>query len=184
MVASAEALDALCVRILQAKRVAIDTEFHAERTYTPRLMVVQVALDDEVSVKLEGGQIKVDPRSDSKRARAEWGTSRTLIANLIAGVSKGFERRLEINGVGYRAAVQGKNLQLALGYSHDIVYPIPEGITIATPRPVEIVISGADRQKVGQVAAEIRKHRPPEPYKGKGIKYSDERIFRKEGKKK
>jgi len=97
---------------------------------------------------------------------------------------KGFEQRLEINGVGYRAAVQGKNLQLALGYSHDVIYPIPEGITIATPRPVEIVISGSDRQKVGQVAAEIRDYRPPEPYKGKGIKYSDERIFRKEGKKK
>jgi large subunit ribosomal protein L6 len=135
-------------------------------------------------VALDGGRIKVDPRNETKRARAQWGTSRTLIANLIAGVSKGFERRLEINGVGYRAAVQGKNLQLALGYSHDIVYPIPEGITIATPRPVEIIISGADRQKVGQVAAEIREYRPPEPYKGKGIKYSDERIFRKEGKKK
>jgi large subunit ribosomal protein L6 len=145
---------------------------------------LQVVLHDDVSVKLEGAQIKVDPRAETKRARAQWGTSRTLIANLIAGVSKGFEERLEINGVGYRAAVQGKNLQLALGYSHDIVYPIPEGITIATPRPVEIIISGADRQKVGQVAAEIREYRPPEPYKGKGIKYSDERIFRKEGKKK
>jgi large subunit ribosomal protein L6 len=139
---------------------------------------------DDVAVKLDGGQIKVDPRSETKRARSQWGTSRTLISNLIAGVSKGFERRLEITGVGYRAAVQGKNLNIALGYSHDINYPIPEGITIATPRPVEIVISGADRQKVGQVAAEIREYRPPEPYKGKGIKYSDERIFRKEGKKK
>ena len=145
---------------------------------------LQVVLHDDVSVKLDGGQIKVDPRSESKRARSQWGTSRTLIANLIAGVTKGFEQRLEINGVGYRAAVQGKNLQIALGYSHDIIYPIPEGITIATPRPVEIVISGSDRQKVGQVAAEIREYRPPEPYKGKGIKYSDERIFRKEGKKK
>jgi len=143
-----------------------------------------VAVHDDVSVKLEGGQIKVEPRAETKRARAQWGTSRTLIANLISGVTKGFERRLEINGVGYRAAVQGKNLQIALGYSHDIVYPIPEGITIATPRPVEIVITGSDRQKVGQVAAEIRDYRPPEPYKGKGIKYSDERIFRKEGKKK
>jgi large subunit ribosomal protein L6 len=145
---------------------------------------LQVVLHDDVAVKLEDGRIKVDPRSDSKRARAQWGTSRTLISNLIAGVSKGFEERLEINGVGYRAAVQGKNLQIALGYSHDVVYPIPEGITIATPRPVEIVISGSDRQKVGQVAAEIRDYRPPEPYKGKGIKYSAERIFRKEGKKK
>ena len=145
---------------------------------------LQVVLHDDVAVKLDGGQIKIDPRADTKRARAQWGTSRTLIANLIAGVTKGFEQRLEISGVGYRAAVQGKNLQLALGYSHEIVFPIPEGISIATPRPVEIVISGVDRQKVGQVAAEIREYRPPEPYKGKGIKYVDERIFRKEGKKK
>jgi large subunit ribosomal protein L6 len=145
---------------------------------------LSVALHDDVAVKLEGGQIKVDPRADTKRARAQWGTSRTLVSNLIAGVTKGFEERLEINGVGYRAAVQGKNLQIALGFSHDIVFPIPEGITIATPRPVEIVISGSDRQKVGQVAAEIRGYRPPEPYKGKGIKYAAERIFRKEGKKK
>jgi large subunit ribosomal protein L6 len=145
---------------------------------------LSVVLPDEVSVKLDQGQIKVDPRSETKRARAQWGTSRTLVANLIAGVTKGFEQRLEINGVGYRAAVQGKNLQLALGYSHDVIYPIPEGITIATPKPVEIVITGIDRQKVGQVAAEIREFRPPEPYKGKGVKYATERIFRKEGKKK
>jgi large subunit ribosomal protein L6 len=145
---------------------------------------LSVALHDDVAVKLDGGQIKIDPRFETKRARSQWGTSRTLVSNLIAGVTKGFEQRLEINGVGYRAAVQGKNLQIALGYSHDIVYPIPEGITIATPRPVEIIITGSDRQKVGQVAAEIRDYRPPEPYKGKGIKYSDERIFRKEGKKK
>ena len=145
---------------------------------------LQVVLHDDIAVKLDGGEIKVDPRFETKRARSQWGTSRTLIANLIAGVTKGFEQRLEINGVGYRASVQGKNLQIALGYSHDIVYPIPEGITIATPRPVEIVISGMDRQKVGQVAAEIRDYRPPEPYKGKGIKYAGERIFRKEGKKK
>jgi len=145
---------------------------------------LSVVLPDDVAVKLDRGQIKVDPRAETKRARAQWGTSRTLVANLIAGVTKGFEQRLEINGVGYRAAVQGKNLQLALGYSHEVLYPIPEGITIATPRPVEIVISGSDRQKVGQVAAEIREYRRPEPYKGKGIKYADERIFRKEGKKK
>ncbi|HMK70808.1 MAG TPA: 50S ribosomal protein L6 [Xanthobacteraceae bacterium] len=145
---------------------------------------LEVVLHDDVAVKLEGGRISIDPRSETQRARAQWGTSRTLIANLIAGVSKGFEQRLEINGVGYRASVQGKNLQLALGYSHDVIYPIPEGISIATPRPVEIVISGVDRQKVGQVAAEIRKFRPPEPYKGKGVKYAGEHIFRKEGKKK
>ena len=113
-----------------------------------------------------------------------WGMSRSLLANIVAGVTKGFEKRLEISGVGYRAAVQGKNLQLALGYSHDVVYPIPEGIAIATPRPTEIVVTGIDKQKVGQVAAEIRDFRPPEPYKGKGIKYAGEYIFRKEGKKK
>ena len=114
---------------------------------------LEVVLHDDVSVALDGDRIKIDPRNETKRARAQWGTSRTLIANLIAGVTKGFERRLEINGVGYRAAVQGKNLQLALGYSHDVVFPIPDGITIATPRPIEIVISGIDKQKVGQVAA-------------------------------
>jgi large subunit ribosomal protein L6 len=145
---------------------------------------LSIVLPDDVIVKLDGGQIKVDPRDETKRARSQWGTSRTMIANLIAGVTKGFEQRLEINGVGYRAAMHGKNLQLALGYSHDVIYPIPEGITIATPRPVEIVITGIDRQKVGQVAAEIRDFRPPEPYKGKGVKYAAERIFRKEGKKK
>jgi large subunit ribosomal protein L6 len=145
---------------------------------------LSVVLHDDVAVKLEDGEITVSPRADTKRALSQWGTSRTLVANLVAGVSKGFEERLEISGVGYRAAVQGKNLQLALGYSHDIVYPIPDGITIATPRPVEIVISGSDRQRVGQVAAEIRGYRPPEPYKGKGVKYASERIFRKEGKKK
>ncbi len=145
---------------------------------------LQLDLHPEVTVKMEGGAIKVDPRNQTKRARSLWGTSRTLVANLIIGVTNGFERRLEINGVGYRAAVQGKNLQIALGYSHDVVYPIPQGITIATPKPTEVVISGIERQQVGQVAAEIRSMRPPEPYKGKGVKYADERIFRKEGKKK
>jgi large subunit ribosomal protein L6 len=145
---------------------------------------LQVVLHDDVAVKLESDGVKIDPRTETKIARAQWGTSRTLVANLVAGVTKGFEQRLEITGVGYRASVQGKNLQIALGYSHDIVYPIPDGITIATPRPVEIVISGIDRQKVGQVAAEIRDYRPPEPYKGKGIRYAGEYIFRKEGKKK
>jgi large subunit ribosomal protein L6 len=145
---------------------------------------LSVALHDDVAVKLEDGQIKVDPRFETKRAHSQWGTSRTLISNLISGVTKGFERKLEINGVGYRAAVQGKNLQLALGYSHDVVYPIPEGITIAVPKPTEITITGSDSQRVGQVAAEIRSYRPPEPYKGKGVKYANEFIFRKEGKKK
>jgi large subunit ribosomal protein L6 len=145
---------------------------------------VQVALPEDVLVVMEKGAVKITPRTESKRARAMWGLSRTQVANLIAGVTQGFERRLEINGVGYRAAAQGKTLQLQLGYSHEINYAIPEGITIATPRPVEIVVTGTDRQKVGQVAAEIRGFRPPEPYKGKGVKYAGESIFRKEGKKK
>jgi large subunit ribosomal protein L6 len=145
---------------------------------------LQFVVPDEISVKMESGSIKVDPRSETKRARSMWGTSRTLVSNLMTGVTKGFEDKLEINGVGYRAAVQGKNLQLALGFSHDVVYPIPEGIAIATPKPTEIVITGIDKQKVGQVAAEIRAFRGPEPYKGKGVKYAGEFIFRKEGKKK
>jgi large subunit ribosomal protein L6 len=145
---------------------------------------LQFVVPEEVLVKLEDGNVQVDPRNESKRARSMWGTSRTLVANLVTGVTKGFERKLEITGVGYRAAVQGKNLQLALGYSHDVIYPIPEGIQIATPKPTEITITGIDSQKVGQVAAEIRGFRPPEPYKGKGVKYAGEYIFRKEGKKK
>jgi large subunit ribosomal protein L6 len=145
---------------------------------------LSVVLPDDVSVKLDAGQIKVDPRNETKRARSQWGTSRSLIANLIAGVSKGFEQRLEINGVGYRAAVQGKTLQLALGYSHDVNYPIPAGVTIVTPKPTEITISGIDKRQIGQIAAEIRALRAPEPYKGKGVKYANEFIFRKEGKKK
>jgi large subunit ribosomal protein L6 len=143
-----------------------------------------LVLTDDVTVTMDNGAIKVDPRNETKRARSMWGTSRTLVANLVAGVTKGFEDKLEITGVGYRASVQGKNLQIALGYSHDVIYPIPEGIAIATPRPTEIVITGIDKQKVGQVAAEIRGFRPPEPYKGKGVKYAGEYIFRKEGKKK
>ena len=139
---------------------------------------------DRVSVAMKDDAILVEPRGETKEARAEWGMSRTRIANLMQGVTKGYERRLEITGVGYRAAVQGQKLDLALGYSHDISYRIPAGIKIECPKPTEIVISGIDRQQVGQVAAEIRDYRPPEPYKGKGVKYSDEYIFRKEGKKK
>src|SRR5262245_49944794 len=145
---------------------------------------LQLALHGDVVAKMEKGAIKVDPREETKRARSMWGTSRTLVLNLVTGVTKGFESKLEITGVGYRAAVQGKNLQIQLGYSHDVVYPIPEGISIATPRPTEIVVSGIDKQRVGQVAAEIRAFRPPEPYKGKGVKYVGEFVFRKEGKKK
>jgi large subunit ribosomal protein L6 len=137
-----------------------------------------------ISIKGPKGTLQVDPANDTKRARALWGTTRALLANVVDGVTKGFERRLEITGVGYRASVQGKNLQLLLGYSHEVSYPIPEGIAIATPKPTEIVVTGIDKQKVGQVAAEIRDYRPPEPYKGKGVKYAGEYIFRKEGKKK
>jgi len=145
---------------------------------------LQLVIHDDVVVKMDSGAIKVDPRHETKRARSLWGTSRTLVSNLVEGVTKGFEEKLEITGVGYRAAIQGKNLQLALGFSHDVQYPIPEGISIATPKPTEIVISGIEKQRVGQVAAEIRDYRPPEPYKGKGVKYANEFIFRKEGKKK
>jgi len=145
---------------------------------------LQFVVHDDVTVVLDKGAIKVDPRFETKRARSLYGTARAQIANLVEGVTKGFEKKLEITGVGYRAAVQGKNLQLALGYSHDVLYPIPEGIAIVTPKPTEIVITGNDIQRVGQVAAEIRDFRPPEPYKGKGVKYANEFIFRKEGKKK
>jgi large subunit ribosomal protein L6 len=145
---------------------------------------LEVVLHDDVAPRMEGGGVAIAPRAETKRARAMWGLSRSLVNNLVAGVTKGFERRLEISGVGYRAAVQGKNLQLLLGFSHEIRYAIPDGIAIVTPRPTEIIVTGIDKQKVGQVAAEIRAFRPPEPYKGKGVKYSDEYVFRKEGKKK
>src|ERR1700756_4883225 len=135
---------------------------------------LQFVVHDDVEVKLDKNVVKVNPRVDTNRATALYGTARAQIANLVEGVTKGFEKKLEITGVGYRAAMQGKNLQLALGYSHDVVYAIPEGITI----------TGNDPQRVGQVAAEIRAYRPPEPYKGKGVKYANEFIFRKEGKKK
>jgi large subunit ribosomal protein L6 len=145
---------------------------------------LQFIVHDDVEVKFENGEVKVAPRVKTNRAQAMYGTARAQVANLVDGVTKGFEKKLEITGVGYRAALQGKNLQLALGYSHDVVYPIPEGIAITVPKPTEIVIVGSDSQRVGQVAAEIRSYRPPEPYKGKGVKYADEFIFRKEGKKK
>jgi large subunit ribosomal protein L6 len=145
---------------------------------------LSLVVDDRVLVAMDKGEIKVDPKDESKEARALWGTTRANLNNIVTGVTKGFERKLEITGVGYRAAVQGKNLQLALGYSHDVLYPIPEGIAVATPKPTEILVTGIDKKKVGQVAAEIRAYRPPEPYKGKGVRYADEFIFRKEGKKK
>ena len=139
---------------------------------------------DDVTLTIDGGAVHVQPRGADRRARAMWGTARAQIQNLIGGVTKGFEKKLEINGVGYKAAIAGKNLQLSLGYSHDIIYPIPAGLSIATPKPTEITIAGIDKRQVGQVAAEIRAFRGPEAYKGKGVKYTGESIFRKEGKKK
>ncbi|WP_420347532.1 50S ribosomal protein L6 [Pelagibius sp.] len=139
---------------------------------------------DDVVISQEDGKIWVKPANDGKRARAMWGTVRSRIQNMVIGVSEGFTRNLEINGVGYRAAVQGQSLNLQLGFSHDVAYPIPEGITIKCEKPTSIAVSGADKQKVGQVASEIRSYRPPEPYKGKGVKYAEEVILRKEGKKK
>jgi large subunit ribosomal protein L6 len=141
-------------------------------------------LVEDVIAKLENGEIEVAMREDSKQARAMWGMSRTMVANLVTGVTEGFTKRLEITGVGYRAAVQGQNLQLQLGNSHDIQYPIPQDIQVQCPKPTEVIITGIDKQKVGQVAAEIRRFRPPEPYKGKGVRYAGEFILRKEGKKK
>jgi large subunit ribosomal protein L6 len=149
-----------------------------------KLGVLDFQATDDVAITQEDGKIWVKPANDSKRARAMWGTARSRIQNMVVGVSAGFTRNLEINGVGYRAAVQGKALNLQLGFSHDVAYPIPEGIEIKCEKPTAISISGADKQKVGQVAAEIRSYRPPEPYKGKGVKYADEVILRKEGKKK
>jgi large subunit ribosomal protein L6 len=165
------------------KGVTADVSGQSVKVKGPKGELSFLASDD-VEVKFADGKISVEPRSESKRARAAWGMSRTMVQNLMRGVTEGFERRLEISGVGYRAAVAGKNLQLNLGYSHDVLFPIPAGITIQCPRPTEIVVTGADRQKVGQVAAEIRQYRKPEPYKGKGVKYSDEYVHRKEGKKK
>ncbi len=141
-------------------------------------------VNEQVLVKLEDGVVSVDPKDNSKQARSFWGMSRTMIENIFTGVKDGFEKRLEINGVGYRAAMQGSNVQLSLGFSHEVVYEPPQGVTVTCPKPTEIVINGHDKQVVGQAAAEIRAYRPPEPYKGKGVKYADETIFRKEGKKK
>ncbi len=139
---------------------------------------------DEVVVALEDGAVTVNPADDSKRARQMWGMSRTQVENCVIGVSEGFTKKLEITGVGYRAQAQGQTLKLSLGYSHDIEFAVPAGIEVKTPKPTEIEVAGIDQQLVGQVAANIREWRKPEPYKGKGIRYSDEYIFRKEGKKK
>ena len=145
---------------------------------------LSMVASEEVTIEVADGRVSVQPRTESRRSRNMWATTRTLIQNLVTGVSAGFSKRLEISGVGYRAAVDGKALVLQLGYSHEIRYPIPDGITMKCERPTLIEISGADKQRVGQIAAEIRGYRGPEPFKGKGIKYENERILRKEGKKK
>ncbi|MGA8760189.1 MAG: 50S ribosomal protein L6 [Stellaceae bacterium] len=156
------------------------------RTLTARggLGTLSMIVSNDVTASVTNGEVTIAPANDSKQSRAMWGTTRALVNNMVVGVSTGFSVGLEINGVGYRAAVQGNVLNLQLGYSHDIAFPIPADVKIACERPTVITVSGADRQRVGQVAAEIRAYRPPEPYKGKGIKYARETVRRKEGKKK
>jgi len=148
------------------------------------LGTLHLVVSNEVTASIADGAVTIAPKNETKHARAMWGTTRALVNNMVTGVSKGFSVTLEINGVGYRAAAQGNTLNLQLGYSHEIAYPVPRDIKIACERPTLITVTGADRQRVGQVAAEIRAFRPPEPYKGKGIKYSTETVRRKEGKKK
>ncbi|HEY3919502.1 MAG TPA: 50S ribosomal protein L6 [Stellaceae bacterium] len=149
-----------------------------------KLGTLKLVVNNDVDTALKDGKVVITPKSETKRARMAWGTTRALVNNMVNGVSKGYTVNLEINGVGYRAAVQGKDLVLQLGYSHDVHFPIPADIKIACEKPTAIAITGADRQRVGQVAAVIRSFRGPEPYKGKGIKYDYEKIRRKEGKKK
>lgn len=145
---------------------------------------LSVDLVDLVTVETTDEGVKVTPVNDTKEARAAWGMSRTLVQNIVTGVKEGFQKKLVINGVGYRAQMQGNDLKLALGFSHDVIFKAPEGVQLQAPQATEIIVSGADKQAVGQAAANIREFRPPEPYKGKGIRYEDEYIFRKEGKKK
>jgi large subunit ribosomal protein L6 len=158
----------------------------AGRKLTAKGKLGELSLDlaEDIDAAVEDGKVTVTPKSQSKQARSMWGTTRALVNNMVAGVSVGFTRKLEINGVGYRASIQGSEVVLQLGYSHDIRYPIPSGVSIVAEKPTLLAISGADRQRVGQVASEIRSFRGPEPYKGKGVKYEDEVIVRKEGKKK
>jgi large subunit ribosomal protein L6 len=153
-------------------------------TVKGKLGTLKLPITREVEISVKDDKVWVKPLGEEQQSRIMWGTTRANLRNMVEGVSKGYSKNLEISGVGYRAAVQGKNLQLQMGYSHDVSYPIPEGITIKCEKPTSIQISGFDRHKVGQVAAEIRAVRPPEPYKGKGIKYGTEIILRKEGKKK
>ncbi len=146
--------------------------------------VLSFRATDDVTIEVSDNAITVTPRGRSKRARQQWGMSRTQIQNCVTGVSEGFRKELEISGVGYRAQMQGKDLKMQLGYSHDVIFKVPEGVSVSAPKQTEVVVEGIDKQLVGQVAANIREWRKPEPYKGKGIKYKDEYIFRKEGKKK
>ncbi|MDX2101455.1 MAG: 50S ribosomal protein L6 [Alphaproteobacteria bacterium] len=149
-----------------------------------KLGELTLPLSDVVETTIEDGKVLVQPKGESKQARAMWGTTRALVNTMVKGVSEGFSKRLEINGVGYKAAVSGQTVTLSLGYSHDVIYQVPEGIKVVAEKPTLLVVSGANKQRVGQVAAEIRSYRGPEPYKGKGIKYESEVILRKEGKKK
>jgi len=145
---------------------------------------LSLTLMDNVSVEQTTDGVQVNAANDTKEARAAWGTTRALIQNMVTGVTAGFEKRLQIQGVGYRAALQGKDLKLSLGYSHEVVYQTPKGITLTVPTPTEVIVTGSDKQQVGQVAANIREYRKPEPYKGKGVRYLGEYIAKKEGKKK
>lgn len=149
-----------------------------------KLGSLSMPITDDVAAAVEGDTVTITPREGQPGARQMWGTTRALVASMVKGVSEGFTKTMEIQGTGFRASVQGKNLVMNLGFSHDVVYPVPEGITITTPRPTAIAITGVDKRQVGQVAAEIRAYRPPEPYKGKGVRYDTETIRRKEGKKK
>ena len=153
-------------------------------TVKGKLGELKLDTSDEVETSVTDGKVWVKAKSETKRSRSQWGTTRATVNNMVRGVSQGYKKTLEINGVGFKAQAQGKKLNLNLGFSHEVIYPVPEGIEVKTPTPTSIEISGANRQKVGQVAAEIRAYKEPEPYKGKGIKYSDEFILRKEGKKK
>ena len=156
------------------------------RTVTAKGSKGELSVDllDDVNIEQTDEGLLMTPANDTKQARANWGTTRALVNNIVHGVSKGFEKKLLITGVGYRAAMQGNDLKLSLGFSHEVIYKAPDGISLATPTPTEIVVSGIDKQVVGQAAANIREYRPPEPYKGKGVRYENEYIFRKEGKKK
>lgn len=158
----------------------------AGRRLTAKGKLGELGLDltDHVDAAVEDGKVTVSPRGNAREARMMWGTTRALVASMVQGVSVGYTRAMEIQGTGFRAAVQGRNLVVNLGFSHDVVYPVPEGITITTPRPTAIVVQGSDKRQVGQVASEIRAYRPPEPYKGKGVRYENEAVRRKEGKKK